>query len=106
MSNFSNCHNYLKSHLQQRRQKASLCGKGFIIKAIVLCVSFVLFLTFSYGALNPINFLDGWHVDFDGLPSSLPFDTQGDFINYVRRVELLSDQVCEASLVFLCHTLS
>ncbi|XP_052237165.1 uncharacterized protein LOC127848629 [Dreissena polymorpha] len=37
----------------------------------------------DYQPLNPISFLEHW---FFGLASQ-PFDTEGDFVNYIRRIE-------------------
>lgn len=42
---------------------------------------------YSYNALNPINFLEGPQIDPSYLPSITPFDTVGDFENYLKRLE-------------------
>ncbi|KAL4220042.1 hypothetical protein ACF0H5_020453 [Mactra antiquata] len=49
----------------------------------------------DYQPLNPINFLEGWFTGFDQFVSSFSFDTQGDFVNYVRRIELAPKQLDE-----------
>lgn len=48
---------------------------------------------FSYMSLNPINFMEGWFVGLDLFISGTPFDTEGDFINYIRRIENIPRQV-------------
>lgn len=53
----------------------------------------VFFLCFSYNALNPINFLEGPQIDPSYLQSITPFDTVGDFENYLKRLELFPQQV-------------
>lgn len=42
---------------------------------------------YSYNALNPINFLEGPQIDPSYLQSITPFDTVGDFENYLKRLE-------------------
>ena len=37
--------------------------------------------------------MEGFHTNPSGYTLNIPFDTQGDFLNYVKRVELLSQQV-------------
>ncbi|XP_060588530.1 uncharacterized protein LOC132743946 [Ruditapes philippinarum] len=49
----------------------------------------------DYEPLNPFNFLEGWTVGFDLFLSGTPFDTQGDFVNYARRLELAPKQLEE-----------
>lgn len=49
----------------------------------------------DYEPLNAMNFLEGWFVGYDLFLSSQPFDTQGDFINYLRRLELAPTQLEE-----------
>ncbi|XP_052214630.1 uncharacterized protein LOC127833430 isoform X7 [Dreissena polymorpha] len=41
----------------------------------------------DYQPLNPINFLELWFTSLDLFVSVQPFDTEGDFVNYVRRIE-------------------
>ncbi|KAH3823580.1 uncharacterized protein LOC127831342 [Dreissena polymorpha] len=41
----------------------------------------------DYQPLNPINFLELWFYGLDMFVSAQPFDTEGDFVNYVRRIE-------------------
>ncbi|XP_052706640.1 uncharacterized protein LOC128182062 isoform X1 [Crassostrea angulata] len=41
----------------------------------------------DYNALNPINFLEGPQIDPSYLQSITPFDTVGDFENYLKRLE-------------------
>lgn len=47
----------------------------------------------DHGPLNPFNFLEGWQVNLSRIHLMMPFDTQGDFINYVRRLELVPNQL-------------
>lgn len=47
----------------------------------------------SYSALNPVNFLEGPQIDPTYLPKTTPFDTVGDYENYIRRLELHPTQV-------------
>uniref|UniRef100_K1PYE7 Uncharacterized protein n=1 Tax=Magallana gigas TaxID=29159 RepID=K1PYE7_MAGGI len=41
----------------------------------------------DYNALNPINFLEGPQINPSYLQSITPFDTVGDFENYLKRLE-------------------
>ncbi|XP_052233634.1 uncharacterized protein LOC127846417 isoform X3 [Dreissena polymorpha] len=41
----------------------------------------------DYQPLNPINFLELWFAGLDMFVVAQPFDTEGDFVNYVRRIE-------------------
>nr|XP_022343173.1 uncharacterized protein LOC111136546 isoform X1 [Crassostrea virginica] len=49
----------------------------------------------DYNALNPINFLEGPQIDPSYLQSITPFDTVGDFENYLKRLELFPQQIEE-----------
>ncbi|XP_062620405.1 uncharacterized protein LOC134281979 [Saccostrea cucullata] len=49
----------------------------------------------DYNALNPINFLEGPQIDPSELHKTTPFDTIGDFENYLRRLELFPKQIDE-----------
>ncbi|XP_013399066.1 uncharacterized protein LOC106165408 [Lingula anatina] len=42
-----------------------------------------------YNSLNPVNFLEGPHIDLEYLVSSLPFKTKKNYENYLTRLELL-----------------
>ena len=57
------------------------------------CFLFYILPFCSYGNINPFNFIEGFHKNPSGYTLNIPFDTQGDFLNYVKRVELLSQQV-------------
>lgn len=48
---------------------------------------------FSYNPLNPINFLEGPHIDPDYLVSITPQNTRGDFENFIARIEGFPKQV-------------
>ncbi|XP_061194163.1 uncharacterized protein LOC133202364 [Saccostrea echinata] len=54
----------------------------------------------DYNILNPINFLEGPQIDPSSLPSITPFDTVGDYENYVRRLELYPNQIGEMMSLF------
>ncbi|XP_062620404.1 uncharacterized protein LOC134281978 [Saccostrea cucullata] len=54
----------------------------------------------DYNDLNPINFLEGPQIDPSYLPSVTPFDTVGDYENYVRRLELFPIQMEEMIKLF------
>ncbi|XP_062620406.1 uncharacterized protein LOC134281980 [Saccostrea cucullata] len=54
----------------------------------------------DYSALNPINFLEGPQVDPAFLPKSMPFDTIGDYENYIRRLQLIPNQFDEMIALF------
>lgn len=47
----------------------------------------------DYNALNPIHFLEGPQIDPTYLPKTTPFDTVGDYENYIRRLELHPTQI-------------
>lgn len=47
----------------------------------------------DYNALNPVNFLEGPQIDPTYLPKTTPFDTIGDYENYIRRLELHPTQI-------------
>ncbi|XP_052104440.1 uncharacterized protein LOC127737626 [Mytilus californianus] len=47
----------------------------------------------DYNSLNPINFLEGPHVDPDYLVSITPQNTRGDFENFVARIEGFPNQL-------------
>lgn len=49
----------------------------------------------DYNALNPINFLEGPQIDPSYLQSITPFDTVGDFENYLKRLENYPKQIDE-----------
>ncbi|XP_061194164.1 uncharacterized protein LOC133202365 isoform X1 [Saccostrea echinata] len=49
----------------------------------------------EYSALNPVNFLEGPQVDPSELPKITPFDTIGDYENYIRRLQLFPKQIDE-----------
>nr|XP_011424246.2 uncharacterized protein LOC105326090 isoform X1 [Crassostrea gigas]XP_034328349.1 uncharacterized protein LOC105326090 isoform X1 [Crassostrea gigas]XP_034328350.1 uncharacterized protein LOC105326090 isoform X1 [Crassostrea gigas]XP_034328351.1 uncharacterized protein LOC105326090 isoform X1 [Crassostrea gigas]XP_034328352.1 uncharacterized protein LOC105326090 isoform X1 [Crassostrea gigas] len=49
----------------------------------------------DYNALNPINFLEGPQIDPSYLQSITPFDTVGDFENYLKRLEDYPKQIDE-----------
>ena len=49
--------------------------------------------TFSYNSLNPLNFLEGPHIDPDYLVGITPKDTRGDFENFISRIEKMPKQV-------------
>ncbi|XP_048747201.2 uncharacterized protein LOC125659546 [Ostrea edulis] len=49
----------------------------------------------TYNTLNPINFLEGPQVDPSHLPTRTPFDTVGDYENYIKRLELYPNQMEE-----------
>jgi len=51
-------------------------------------------MSLSYQPLNPINFMELWFAGLDLFVSGQPMDTEGDFTNYVRRVERGPQQVC------------
>lgn len=80
--------NYFFSMTRHCFQTWIICFHFVEWRAIVTCLSIA-----SYGSLNPINFLEGWTIGFDLFLSGTPFDTQGDFINYARRLELAPNQV-------------
>nr|XP_034328357.1 uncharacterized protein LOC105326099 [Crassostrea gigas] len=47
----------------------------------------------DYSALNPVNFLEGPQIDPTYFPKITPFDTVGDYENYIRRLELHPGQI-------------
>ncbi|WAR28595.1 hypothetical protein MAR_014299, partial [Mya arenaria] len=49
----------------------------------------------DYQALNPINFQELWFAGLDLFVDRNVFDTEGDFTNYVRRLELAPKQLDE-----------
>eukprot|EP00105_Crassostrea_gigas_P009338 XP_011424246.1 PREDICTED: uncharacterized protein LOC105326090 [Crassostrea gigas] len=49
----------------------------------------------DYNALNPINFLEGPQINPSYLQSITPFDTVGDFENYLKRLEDYPKQIDE-----------
>lgn len=48
-----------------------------------------------YNALNPINFLEGPQTDPDNYVLGIPFDTEGDFVNYMNRLGQIPRQINE-----------
>ncbi|XP_056004539.1 uncharacterized protein LOC125659545 isoform X2 [Ostrea edulis] len=49
----------------------------------------------NYNTLNPINFLEGPQTIVSYLPTRTPFDTVGDYENYIKRLELYPNQIEE-----------
>ncbi|KAJ8310412.1 hypothetical protein KUTeg_012277 [Tegillarca granosa] len=49
----------------------------------------------QYNALNPINFLEGPQTDPDNYVLGIPFDTEGDFVNYMNRLGQIPRQINE-----------
>ncbi|XP_071161182.1 uncharacterized protein [Mytilus edulis] len=47
----------------------------------------------DYNPLNPINFLEGPHIDPDYLVNITPQNTRGDFENFIARIEGFPEQV-------------
>ena len=72
------------------------------VQCSVHLTNILYFFFDSYGNINPFNFLEGIYTDLHSYTAKIPFDTQGDLINFVRRVELLPRQVSikNAYLVF------
>ena len=50
-------------------------------------------LCFSYGASNPMNFLEGMQRYFAPTISSTPFATYSDYTDYLARIAGISVQV-------------
>ncbi|KAJ8310413.1 hypothetical protein KUTeg_012278 [Tegillarca granosa] len=46
----------------------------------------------SYNALNPINFMEGPQTDPNNYVGGIPFDTEGDFVNYLNRLSQIPRQ--------------
>ncbi|XP_041360080.1 uncharacterized protein LOC121376277 [Gigantopelta aegis] len=53
-----------------------------------------------YGGLNPMNFLEGNHIDPYVEVAATPFDTMGDFENFMVRLETKPQQLRDYELMF------
>jgi hypothetical protein len=51
------------------------------------------FCSLSYNTLNTISFITGPQLDPSNLPKRTPFNTVGDYENYIQRLELYPNQV-------------
>ena len=49
----------------------------------------------NYGNINPFNFIEGFQKDPGSYLVCTPFDTQGDYLNYARRIEQWPQQYDE-----------
>ncbi|KAK7477822.1 hypothetical protein BaRGS_00030900 [Batillaria attramentaria] len=47
----------------------------------------------DFGPLNPINFMESFFLDLDYTIEVTPFDTKGDFENYIARMEARPTQI-------------
>ncbi|KAJ8300086.1 hypothetical protein KUTeg_021605 [Tegillarca granosa] len=85
------CCNFMKTPLQHVRVKGVtyfIEGYFQITNSLVLLAKFILL----YNALNPMNNLEGPQVDPNYLIEVTPFDTRGDFENFIARLEAYPSQ--------------
>ncbi|KAK7115944.1 uncharacterized protein [Littorina saxatilis] len=47
----------------------------------------------QFGALNPVNFMESFYLDLDYIIDIAPFDTKGDYENYIARLEARPKQI-------------
>ena len=70
----------------------SMCSAGRGFHGVCLCPNASVSCC-RFGALNPINFLEGFYLDLGYIIDITPFDTKGDFENYIARLEARPAQV-------------
>ena len=70
----------------------SMCSAGRVFQSVCLCPNASVSCC-RFGALNPINFLEGFYLDLGYIIDITPFDTKGDLENYIARLEARPAQV-------------
>ena len=62
---------------------------------IIKLIYTLMYLCFSHGMVNPINYMEGVHIDFLNTLDVTPFNNEVDYTNYICRLGALKKKVCQ-----------